>query len=376
MSEMYSNSAEMASISNQPNPLLVKLYHTHGFQMGEANDISFDERIELCDDVTRLIEQSQKPADKEMASDILIALLRHAEKNLKQAMAERFSVMDNVPLRLMLQFVNDEIDVAKPILTYSNALNDLDLLYIIQSRDSPFWQAIAARKNLGENVVDALVDTHDIATSKTLVENVSVTLTDYATGVISELSKDNSELANALLARSEITEEMSRILYAYVGDELKQKMAEAYDALTTDEQETFDEVVDEFTATPHPTFLPTASMLKAADLFMEQGKLSTGLMINTVKRGQLSSFIAQFSRYIGLPVAVVIPMLQQKNGQALAVASRAVGIDRNDFLVMFNFTRKISGQDFATSSDINSALTYFDRVTPELAKRLMLQNKN
>ncbi len=373
---MYSIPAGAQTNYGQPNAVLVNLYHAHGMN-SQANDyLSFEERVELCDDVTQIIESAQKPADKEMASDILIALLRHAEKNLKQAMAERFSVMENVPLRLMLQFINDDIEVAKPVLTYSNALNDLDLLYIIQSRDSPFWQAIAARKELGDNVIDALVDTHDIATSHMLVENASVQLTEYATGIIEELAKDNSDLADALLARSDVTAEMSRILYSYVGDELKQKMAEAYGTLTEEMQDSVDDVIREFASQPSPNFVPSASMLKAADLFMEQGKLSPKLMVNTVKRGQLSSFIAQLSRYVGLPVAVIIPMLQQKNGQALAVACRAVGIDRNDFLVMFNFTRKISGQDFAASSDISSALTYFDRITPELAQRLMLQKKH
>lgn len=376
MNNLSSGHANTPSAIGAINPMLVKLYNTHGLREGNVMDLAFEDRVELCDDVTKLIEQSQKPADREMASDILIALLRHAEKNLKQALAERFSVMDNVPLRLVLQFVNDEIDVAKPVLKYSNVLNDLDLLYIIQSRDSPFWQAIAERRVLGENVIDALADTKDSLTSHALVHNTAITLTDYATSVIEQLAEDDSHLAEALLSRSELTEDLARKLYDYVGAELKQQIERTFGALSIEMEEATSDVVDEFAKYRNSNYMPTASMLKAADLFLHQGRLTQILMMNTLKRGQISSFIAQFSRYAGLPVAVVVPMLQQKTGQGLAIACRACGIQRHDFLMIFSYTRKMTGQDFLASGDANSALTYYDRVTPEIAKRLMSQAKN
>jgi hypothetical protein len=283
-----------------------------------------------------------------MASDILIALLRHAEKNLKEALAERFSVMENVPLRLILQFVNDDIDVAEPILKYSQALNDLDLLYIIQSRDAPFWQAIATREGLGENVIEALIDTKDAMTAEALIDNSSIALGE---GVI-------------------------RTIYSYVSEGIRKRIEQNFGVLAVELEEQTDSVIGEFAAVPQFDFMPTAAMTKAADLFLAQGRLSKTLLMNTLKRGQISSFIAQFSRYVGLPVAVIVPMLQQSNGQGLAIACRAAGIERNDFLLMFTFTRKIKGQGYTTAGEVSSALAYYDRVTPDIAKRLMSQNRH
>jgi len=361
----------------QPNPALIKLYQAHGLRSDDVDTIALEERTELCEEVSRFIETSARPIDREMATDILVALLRHAEKNLKQAISERFAVMDDAPLRLALQFVNDEIAIAEPMLRYSKALNDLDLLYIIQSRDSPFWQAIAARKELSESVVDALADTRDVATAKVLVENISVELTDYAAAIAADLAKDNSELADSILARSEMTKDLARILYTYVGEELQQHLSSKAQAAVKDVvQEVVADVIGEFTEPAQSPFMPTAAMIKAADLFMEQGKLSKTLMINTLKRGQMASFIAQFSRYASMPVALVIPMLQQRNGQGLAIACRATDVSRNEFITFFSFTRKVSGQSHATNYDLTTAISYYDRITPELARRLMLQAKN
>lgn len=376
MSNVYSGAADSPSVVGQINPILARLYHTHGIREGAVQDLDFSDRVELCDDVTRIIETSVRATDREMAADILISLLRHAEKNLKEAIAERFSVMDNAPLRLILQFVNDEIDVARPVLKYSKALNDLDLLYIIQSRESPFWQAIAARVDLNENVIEALADTKDIQTSRVLLENKFITLNQHSLDAVMNLAEKEEFLAEMLLDRSEVGQDIAQRIYAFASESLKQSIEEKFGALSGDVAEIVDDVISEFIDYQRPAYMPTASMLKAADLFYEQKKLNITLMLNTLKRGQMTSFVAQFSRYVHLPVSIVIPMLQQKNGQGLAIACKAAAITRKDFLMMFTHTRKMSGQNYTSAGDISAAMAYFDRVTPEVAKRLMAESRH
>lgn len=376
MSNLSYHNADMAFRSGAVNPVLAKLYLTHGIRAEAMNNLPAEDRAGLCDDVTYLIETADRPTDREMATDILLSLLRHAETHLKQAVAERLSVLDQAPLRLILEFINDDIGVARSVLKNSPVLNDLDLLYIIQSRDSPFWQAIAARQNLGENVVETLVDTKDVATAKTLVENTSVIFSDYALGKIAKLASETDVLNDCLINRSQTARgDFARKIYEYAGDALKQLIAEHCGSLSKDVSRKLDEVLMEFTEpTPHH-FMPSASMIKAAELFMEQGKINKTLMLNTLKRGQIASFIALFSKFTGLPVAVVIAMLQQKNGRSLAIASKANDIDKTDFLMIFNFTRKIMGEDYLSASHVGSTLAYYDRITPDVAKRLMNRSK-
>lgn len=359
------------------NPVLAKLYLSHGINDAAMMSVRNSERAGLCNDIIHLIETSTRQTDREMATDILISLLRHAEKNLKQVISERFALIDEAPLRIVLEFINDDIDVARPVLTYSKALNDLDLLYIIQSRDSPFWQAIALRGDLGENVVETLVDTKDISTAKNLIGNETIKFSDYAAKEITNLAKENTILTEALINRSlDKDGDFARQIYIYASENLKAAIIQKCGRLSPDTNQKLEEILVEFTDRPEHRFMPTPAMIKAAEYFQEQGKLIPSLMINTLKRGQISSFIAQFSRFINLPVAVVIPMLQQKNGQGLSIAAKANGIERNDFLVIFNFTRKIMGEDFLSSKDVNIALAHYDRVSPDVAKRLMRQRQN
>lgn len=374
---MYTPSAGAVCVSGVANPVLAKLYRDHGICDTAIKDLPHAERAGLCDDVAQLIEMSDRQTDREMATDILLSLLRHAEKNLKQAVAERFSVMQHAPLRVILQFINDDIDVARPVLMYSEALNDLDLLYIIQSHYAPFWQAIAARKNLGDCVVDALIDTKDILTSQTLIANESVMFSPENLEKITKLAGDHENLTEALMSRSQVAGvEFVQKIYAYAGQALKKAIVEKCGALDSETEWTLEDILSEFTGEAPSGFLPNASLLKAADLFREQGRLTSALMINTLKRGQVAAFVAQMSRITCMPVATVMAMLQQRDGHGLAIVAKAYGISSPDFLAIYTLTRKYLSQSDIVSYEITSALGYYNRVTPEVAKRLVCQSQN
>lgn len=358
------------------NPMLAQLYRTHGVKQSSLEKASPSERETLCNDIVTLIEKTPRHIEREMATDILLSLLRQAEDTLKQAIAERLSLYDDAPLRLMLQFINDSLDTAKPVLRYSKALNDLDLLYIIQSRDAPFWQAIAERAHIGENVVEALLDTHDSTTHENVTRNDTAQFSEDAYRKLASLSEGNDTLSQIIFSRGE---NFSQHIYAYAGDALKaviQSYAGEEKNKLASALHTLNDVLGEFTTEPHQNFMPSAAMMKAAELFDTQGKLNVILMLNTLKRGQVASFTAQFSQFVKLPVSVVIPMLQQKSGQALAIACRATAIQQHEFIVMYNYTRKISGEHFLTTAEMKNVLSYYNRLSPEVAQRLLRQKRN
>ncbi|MCK6418949.1 MAG: hypothetical protein L6Q57_08470, partial [Alphaproteobacteria bacterium] len=101
--------------SSHVTPLLVKLYDSHKIYT-LAHDKKPEARQELTKAVLELLDMDLNPREGELIADVLIALIRQAERDLRQALAERLCAMDNVPLRLVLHMANDEIDVARPVL--------------------------------------------------------------------------------------------------------------------------------------------------------------------------------------------------------------------------------------------------------------------
>lgn len=352
-------------------PLLVQLYDTHRLYK-LAGDSAPEAKQELCGIVSDLLESNSKPAEKELIADILISLIRQAERDLKTALSDRLSMMEDVPLRLVLRLAEEDIGVAGPILRYSKVLNDLDLIYLIQSHDSPYWQAIAGREGLSEPVSEKLAETRDLKTAKVLAENVTAHLNATAQDILTEVAISDYDVANSLLHRSELPVEIARRLYQYVAADLKSFIEAEFNIKAAEINENIADVISEFTDTPEAGFKPSSVTIKAASLLAERGQLTVPMMLSTLKRGQVSSFVAQFSRYCEIPVSVVVSMLQQPQGQGLAISCRLLDINRDDFISMFLLTRRMVRVDgIVDHRDLNKAITYYNRISKELAERLL-----
>ena len=108
-------------------PMLVKLHDSHKLY-SLAQDKQPLAQSELSTAMAELLDMQTTPREEELIADVLIGLMRQAEIDLREALSEKLSIMENVPLRLALHIANDEISVAKPVLKNSIALGDLDLI--------------------------------------------------------------------------------------------------------------------------------------------------------------------------------------------------------------------------------------------------------
>ena len=338
-----------------------------------ARDKSPAARAELSKTIGSILEADVTPRESELVADVLIKLMRQAEKDIRQAVSEQISTLEGVPLRLVLQLANDDIEIARPVLTNSYVLGDFDLMYIIKSKTTEYWQAIAKREKMSEQVIDVLADTHDFDTALTLAENTKIQLTEHALVALSDIAQDNEELAVPLLRREEVESDLAAKIYKFVGEEIKSFIKDNYDI---DENETdfvVDLVVDEANETKAPKdFMPDDYMISAAKKFKETHTLDEKLMLSALRRGHMRSFIAQFATFIDEPVETVMHLLSQADGRGLAIAAKANGIEKQGFISMFMLTSKIWNYGrLVDMGDIKTAIDYFHNVTPEEAQKII-----
>jgi uncharacterized protein (DUF2336 family) len=366
---------EFLDKSAKVTPLLVRLYDGHKLY-SLAKDKDPLARTELATAVTEIMEMEMSARESELIADVLIELMRQAEKDLREAISERLSAVESVPLRLALHIANDEIAVARPVLKNSVVLGDLDLIYIIKSQGAEHWQAIADRKVLSDKVMNMLADTGDINTALTLVENENITLTEHCLGALSDIAQKHEPLAMPLLRRDEITDQMAAALYEYVGEEIKAYISENYavsaDAASTIVDEIVLEFADEAQVQTTNEFLPSLEQMDTAKGMAEQGQLNIQRILPSLKRGQISLFVAQFSVLTGLKPETVVSVLEQSNGQGLAVACKAFDVIKPDFMSIYLLTNRVrSDGKMVDVRDINKAVEYYNRVKPDVARKIL-----
>lgn len=358
--------------SSSVTPLLVRLYDTHKLY-GLAKDKKPLARVELTSAVSELFTMEMSSHESELIADVLIELMRQAEIDLREALSERLSIMDNIPLRLVLQMANDEIEVASHVLKKSNVLGDLDLIYIVKSKSTEYWQAIAGRTQLNDQIVNLLADTKDFDTAITLVKNMNLSLTKHAVTVLSDMAQNSEVLARPLLRRDEVSSDIASLLYRFVGEELKHFIRNNYDLDTGSLIDTVDDIVLELQSIDDKSeFTPQQSTLNAANRYKEKGLLTVKLMLGTLRRSQIPSFIAQFSRFSGLSSGTVETILAQPNGQGLAVACKAFDLVKEDFISIFLLTNRVRNNGkMVDLKDMTRAINYYDRIEIDVARGIM-----
>ena len=352
-------------------PLLVQLYESHKLY-SLAKDKRPLAKAELTSAVAQLLEVHLSSQQKELLADVLVTLVRQAEKDLRFALAERLAVMDNVPLRLILQLANDEITIASPVLRKSPVLTDLDLVYIIKAHGSDYWRAIAAREYLSPLIIDVLADTLDAGTAIVLSANDRIKLTAHALRLLTSMAQESEDIARPLLARAELPERIARHLYDHVGQELRLWIDSHFGGeLDGEANRVIEGIIVEF-AEAQREFMPTADMMKAAERFSSLGMLSMQMMMEALHKGQIASFVAYFARYTGLMPSRVHDFLKQACPKGMAIACRAFGVQKSDFSRIYLMTHRMRSSDrMVNHADMLEVLTYFDKVRPEVAQRIV-----
>lgn len=349
--------------SSAITPFLVRLYDKHQLYGALGDTINPTASTEFSDAIAEVLGMQSSPRETELVADVLIDLIRQARSDFKKAVADRLSSMDNVPLRLVLQLTHDDIEVAGPVLANSPILDDLDLIYIIKSQGPEYWQSIASRKRLNEQVMNILADTGDLDTAITLVENMNIKLSEHAIVSLSDLAQGHDVLALPLLRREEVGQDIAAQLYAYVGEEVKAFIKTNYVISDDKVNAVVEGVMTEFTeAVENDDEQPV----------FDTRFLTVGMMIATLRRGQMRTFVSQFAQYTGLDTETVKGTLMQTSGQGLAVACRAFDILKDDFVSIYLLTNRIRSEgkmiDF---KDMTKAIGYYNRITPEMAKEIM-----
>ena len=349
-----------------------RTYSTSSTKEDEDNGVA---RQRVVQTVAHILESDVSDNKRDMIGDILLSLVRQAESDLRESLAERLCIMNEVPEDLILFLAHDIIAVAEPILKFSSVLTDQDLLYIIQSKSAEYWQAIAQRKLLDSAVVDALVDRNDETTAKNLLLNETIALKETAIEAFAELSKYSDQLAEPLLARKELPQKVAMELFWHVSAHLRQHIIknfqipkERLDAALQDALEDFADTTTLGTQEPKPSAL----MMDLARQYGSLERINDAMLVKTLRRGQVRFFLALMANRTGLKPNTIHELMRQVNGQGMAVASRAVGIAKESFVSLFLLSRSLTRGDQAVDAlELRKAIKYYDAMTEDMASTIL-----
>lgn len=349
---------------------------TNGTSLNElvdaARDSSAGGRAQLLESLNAICLKSGQelsPSEKAIVFDIFRQLVQVVEVRVRKTLARILSDRGDVPHDLLMTLANDDIDVAEPVLRLSHVLEDTDLIKVIASQAEAHQLAISKRDNLSIAVTDALVETQNRNVICSLLRNEGAEIREGTMQILVEQSIDDREYQELVSRRRELTTDMARRMYSWVGEALRSHLTETFPAIDWELDETVSEAV---TRALEETDFADEDGVVASILGDSGYKPHPRSMVSALKNGDIRLFEELFRDLTDLSVNSATRVLYDAGPEALAIACKAAHVDAPTFGDIICYLQ--GGGDtkrFRQSQAYIKLMDYFERIDAKGAERVL-----
>jgi uncharacterized protein (DUF2336 family) len=282
--------------------------------------------------------------ERALMHEILRRLTRDVEMAIRIALAERLADDTQAPHDLILLLVDDKIEVARPLLLRSPLLTEADMIKLIAESTKDHHEAVATRAHIGEPITDALSLSPHEPVLVALVRNATARISTATYEALIEKSRSLAGLQEPLTKRPDLPPVLASRMCDFVSDALKAFITQNYriapERLEQAVEQAETSVKSEAAAPRTP---PAESAQKLVEKLGAAGQLKAGFLLRVLHQGQADLFDLALAKMTALPVAELRSKFYGGGARAVALACRAVGIDRCVFATVYNLSRQAHG---------------------------------
>lgn len=308
------------------------------FLMSLARQKSSESRSELTNIIIDLFDnQSSVLSERQRAQmyGILQSIINDIEVSVRQSVAGRLALMDDVPRNLVSKLANDEISVAFPILSKSGLLRDAELIEVIKLRTEEHMLAITMRKTVSEPVSDAIVETGREPVIISLLKNANARISTNTMEYLVEQSRRVDSFQEPILNRDELDPNLAKKMFLWVSAALRQHIISDFklDKSTVDElleQVTTDEIAAGSRG-------QKKKVSELADALRDEGLVTVEMLTTALSEGEVPLFVALFAQVSKLREHLIQRLVFEAGGEGLAIACRGIGMSEQEFLRLYEY---------------------------------------
>ncbi|GGB50288.1 hypothetical protein GCM10011505_34230 [Tistrella bauzanensis] len=168
-------------------------------------------------------------AERRLAEDIFRLMLRDAEVRVRAALSEALKDNPGVPHDVAHALARDVVPVATPILEFSEALTDDDLMEIVRAQPGAAQQAVARRREISAELSQTIV-AHGVEEAvETVVNNPGADLPETALMTAIDRFPANETVQEGVISRPVLPVKVSERLVSVVSDRLRSQLVRRSD---------------------------------------------------------------------------------------------------------------------------------------------------
>jgi uncharacterized protein (DUF2336 family) len=338
-----------------------------------AHDRSAASRKQLIETIGDLFfEKGDVLSDRErtIMADILRQLIHDVELTVRKHLAIRLSDEPEAPHELVIALANDDAEVAHSILMSSEVLRDPDLIEIIRHRTLEHQLAVSMRRSISEDVCDALVATDDVNVITRMLENPNANIAQATMEYLVEQSRRIDEFQNPLVHRADLPRDLAERMYWWVSAALRVHIVRNFDVDPTELDSTMEEIVSAVGA--ELTEERQTATERLADNLVKANGPDHDLLVRLLRQGEISLFEAVLGQMTDLRDNLVRRLIYEPGGEGLAIACRAIHVDKAIFGSIFVLSRKARpGSHEVADGETTRVLEFYEQIATEAAALIL-----
>lgn len=275
---------------------------------------------------TRLAEDFNAGAlsssERKLAEDIFRIMAKDAELQVRQALAVNLKESAALPHDVAVTLARDVETVALPILQFSKALSDDDLVAIVSSQNVAKQVAIARREEVSSTLSDALAGSHNEDVIVNLVANEGAALSEESLQKIVDEFGARPQVQGSLVGRAKLPVTVAERLVTMVSTTLRDHLAQRHHLPA--------EVVNRLvTQSRERATITLAAGIDREDVeqlvrqLRLNGRLTPAIMLRGVCMGDMPFFEAAMAEWARIPLANAQRLIYDPGGGFPAIYEKA-----------------------------------------------------
>jgi uncharacterized protein (DUF2336 family) len=301
--------------------------------------------------------------------DVMARLVNAIEAKARAKLAVRLAPIPNAPSGVihMLAF-DDDIEVARPVLTQSERLDERVLLVSAGTKSQEHLFAISQRKSLSEAVTDVLVERGDRDVVHSVVKNSGARFSDAGFRMLVRRSTGDDALATVVGMRPDIPRPHFLVLLERASSEVRARLSAENPLAGTAVEGVVAEVVGGIRTEVLNTLPDFAAAQAAVERQNRIRRIGESEIYQYARDRKFEETAIALSIMCDTPIDVVERSLLDPGAEIVLILARVAGLSLTTTKAILLLRAADRGM---SAKDLDHALASFSRLQTDTARRVL-----
>jgi uncharacterized protein (DUF2336 family) len=302
----------------------------------------------------------------ELFDDVFQCLMHHIETSAKALLANRLAPISTAPpVTIRTLAFDDVIEIAGPVLSRSERLDDEALIETARSKGQEHLMAISTRRVLSGAVTDVLVLRGNDDVVQSTVNNPGAEFSEHGFTRLVERAEGDDDLATCVGLRPTVPRHLYLKLIAKASATVRARLEAANPQQAADVPNAVRAATQLARATPNRETVIAHALVKS---LYDDGRLDEHQVETFAAAGKFDEANAAIAALANVSVSIAENMMVETRAEGVMILAKVSGMSWTTVRAIINLRDNLSGLE---RSDLAACKETYERLRPSTAQQVL-----